>query len=116
MLAAQLAYETFRVPNVRVLFTSGEQVLEKLMDVPNVKPLNNSWTNLEEWDHLVSHQLTEEAEFEVETMMTPQQLDLESRAGREVLPLVVVRNGSLLPFAAVEELDSGDQVRALLQN
>ena len=116
ILAAQLAYETFRVPKVRVLLMSGDHNLQKLVEETRIQPLPQSWHNLMEWDHWLTHQRTQEARFNIEGTVEAAQLVIGDYQGKQTLPLVVARNGTRLPFTAEEELNQGDQIVALTLN
>jgi hypothetical protein len=113
LLAAQLARETFNVPRVRVLFVDSDQTLISLIDRTAIQNLPETWHNIEEWDHWLSHNKTEEVKIRIAEPVETSDFAIESETGQGSLPLLVVRNGIYTPFVILNDLERGDELIAL---
>jgi Kef-type K+ transport system membrane component KefB len=116
VLSAQLARETFSVPVARVLLTAGgngERSLKSLMDMTGISSLPGAWSHLAEWDRRLAESEVDRVTIRIDEITELQSFGAADPTGSLTLPLVVGRDGVVLPFPTVDELNPGDEVVAL---
>lgn len=116
ILAAQIAHNTFNVPEIFVLSTRAEEGLLRTM-LADIKAhcIENDTVNMIAWDHYSEQNASSNAvdiavkdEVDSDTFLK----QLKENSGL-FLPLTVTRDSEKLPFLAVNKLEEGDQVTIL---
>ena len=113
VLVSQRARDTFLIPEVYAVLTSEtHEALDPLMNEYGIRSLFGRIVTVEEWDHYLHRQETLLQDVAV-IEEKPLREWLAARTGEEILPLVVERNGRVLP--AHDELDllPGDHLKIL---
>ncbi|MDX1621389.1 MAG: cation:proton antiporter [Nitriliruptorales bacterium] len=113
VLAAQEVHEEFLVPNVYVAVhhTLGAG-LERKLDRIGARPLLDGAVDMDMWDQWVSSGRAKPIRLEVHEG-SQHELDVQLRSGRSGFPLVVNRNGEMIPYVLTTELQPGDVITVL---
>ena len=116
ILAAQIARQTFDVPEILVLSTRSEEgTLRRMLSDIRAECVENDLANLTAWDqHSDQNETIHYDEIEVDTPLSMNSFLQQFREKMALfLPLTVTRGDRVLPFLATETLEAGDQVTIL---
>lgn len=113
LLAAQLAQERFRIPNVYVLTNDRETGVRQLVSESSSNQLFMTLTDLQNWDYWIANEGAREEVFEIDEPMSIKDGFRWLAEEQEALPLMVARNGTSTMYRNVESLAPGDKVIAI---
>ncbi|MGF1507071.1 MAG: NAD(P)-binding protein [Anaerolineae bacterium] len=116
ILAAQLARNTFSVPEIHVLLTGTEKgsLLHLLAEI-GAHPIHDNTIHFTTLNKLMNADDTtvETVDIDVKSSLpTKSFMSTNQQDFRIFVPLTVLRNGHTLPFLAQEMLEAGDTVKA----
>lgn len=113
VLAAQLAYEQFQVPEIFVVMPKADTPLRQLADQMGVRALPDVWEKLPQWDHWIRTNQVSEVFLDVNGDSELQKILDRLGSEKPALPLIVKRNGQRVPLATDDAVNNGDSIIAL---
>lgn len=115
LLAGQLVYKLFLVPNV-FLAVSESETGDDILKESDIQLLSSSNIVLDDWAHRITHHEVEETALPVREEISGWKWMLENGFGDELLPILIKdEDGMVRPFLKEEVIKAGESVVVLRQ-